>query len=450
MKETSDHNDGGSRREFLRSTGTAGAGLALAGCSTAGTKRAVCTEALALNGGPKTVTVPSETIAAATKWPRFGEEEKQAVWDILDLSCSEVYRDLPVLEKEWKEYHDVPFAKAHCNGTSTLTSMFFALDFPPGTEIMVPSYTFFATIVPMRFFGYVPIFIDLDPRTACFDVEHAAKQLTKNTKAIVPMHSWGLPCDMDEICAFGKKHGLVVCEDAAHAHGASLKGKKMGAWGDMAIFSLQATKPLPAIEGGMGTYQTREHYERAAAFGHYEDPPKFPKDSPYRKYNGTGFGQKYRIHPIAAALARKQLAVLDDRNDGVRRRIRDLNSQLTQLPGLSEPYCRKDIERVYYSNNMLFLDEAKAGITRKQLLKALHAEGVGAGSGAYPEQHKFTLYSEEKWWHHKPNIPESLPGTDQVNASCMYLPVMYEDLPEVTEQYVRAFEKVWAHRDKLA
>lgn len=450
MKEMSDHNDSGTRREFLKSTGTVGAGLALAGCSTAGTKRAACTEALALNGGPKAVTVPSETIAAATKWPRFGEEEKQAVWDILDLSCGEVYRDLPVLEKEWREYHDVPFAKAHCNGTSTLTSMFFALDFPPGTEIMVPSYTFFATIVPMRFFGYVPIFIDLDPRTACFDVEHAAKQLTKNTKAIVPMHSWGLPCDMDVICAFGKKHGLVVCEDAAHAHGASLQGKKMGAWGDMAIFSLQATKPLPAIEGGMGTYQTREHYERAAAFGHYEDPPKFPKDSPYRKYNGTGFGQKYRIHPIAAALARKQLAVLDDRNDGVRRRIRELNAQLTQLPGLTEPFCRKDIDRVYYSNNMLFLDEAKAGFTRSQLLKALKAEGVGAGSGAYPEQHKFRLYSEEKWWHHKPIIPESMPGTDQVNASCMYLPVMYEDLPEVAEQYVNAFEKIWAHRDKLA
>ncbi|MFH1742886.1 MAG: DegT/DnrJ/EryC1/StrS family aminotransferase, partial [bacterium] len=341
------------------------------------------------------------------------------------------------------------YSKAHNNGTSTLTSMFFALDLPPGSEIMVPSYTFFATILPMRFFEYVPIFIDLNPRTACFDLEYAAKHLTKNTKAMVPMHSWGLPCDMDEICAFAKEHGLIVCEDAAHAHGASLQGKKMGAWSDIAIFSFQATKPLPAIEGGMGNYQTREYYERAAAFGHYEDPPKFPEDSPYRKYNGTGFGQKYRIHPIAAVLARKQLAVLDERNADVRRRIHELNSRITQLPGLSEPFCRKDAERVYYSNNMLFLDEAKAGITREALLKALKAEGVSAGSGAYPEQHKFTIYSEEKWWHHKPDVPKSLPGTEQVNRSCIYLPVLYEDLPEVTDQYVSAFEKIWAHRDKL-
>jgi len=167
------------------------------------------------------------------------------------------------------------------------------IDLPPGSEIMVPSYTFFATILPMRFFGYVPIFIDLDPRTACFDLEYAARHLTKDTRAMIPMHSWGLPCDMDRILDFAKEKGLIVLEDAAHAHGASLKGKPMGTWGAMSIFSFQATKPLPAIEGGMGMYQTREYFERAAAFGHYEDPPKFPEDSPYRRYDGTGFGQKY-------------------------------------------------------------------------------------------------------------------------------------------------------------
>ena len=441
-----------SRRTFLRNTGAAAAGATVGGCTTLGSSASTAVlsrEALAMDGGAASVTVPKETIAAATKWPRFGETEKQAVWEVLDLSASTVYRDLPVLEQECREYNDVPYAKAHYNGTSTLTSMFFALNLPPGSEIMVPSYTFFATILPMRFFDYVPIFIDIDPRTACFDLEDAAKKLTPNTKAMVPMHSWGLPCNMDQICAFAKEHGLIVCEDAAHAHGASLQGKKMGAWGDMAIFSFQATKVLPAIEGGMGNYQTQEYYERAAAFGHYEDPPKFPENSPYRKYNGTGFGQKYRIHPIAAVLARKQLAVLDERNAAVRARVRALNGRITQLAGLSEPYCRDDMERVYYSVNMLFLDEAKAGFTREQVLKALRAEGVSASSGAYPEQHKFNIYSEEQWWHHKPDVPKSLPGCEQVNRSCIYLPLFYEDLPEVTEQYVRAFEKVWAHRKEI-
>ena len=434
-----------SRRAFLKTSTAAAAGLALAGSARAQGS----IETLALNGGPKAVSFSGDKLGAATRWPRYGEAEKQAVLEVLGLNCGEVYRDLPLLEKEWKEYHKVPYVKAHCNGSSTLTSMFFALDLPVGSEIMVPSYTFFATILPMRFFGCVPIFIDINPRTACFDLEYAAKHLTKDTKAMVPMHSWGNPCDMDQICAFGKEHGIVVCEDAAHAHGASLQGKKMGAWGQMSIFSLQATKPLPAIEGGMGMYQTREYYERAAAFGHYEDPPKFPEDSPNHAYAGTGFGQKYRIHPIAAALARKQLAVLDERNAGVRKRVRALNDHLVQLPGLSEPYCRNDAERAYYSNNMLFVDQAKAGMSREILLKALNAEGVGAGSGAYPEQHRYKIYSEEKWWHHKPEIPSSLPGTEQVNRSCIYLPLLYEDLPELTEQYLKAFEKVWAHRTEL-
>jgi dTDP-4-amino-4,6-dideoxygalactose transaminase len=447
MKHTSKDQDvKTSRRTFLKTTGAVAAGLALAGPAAAQQSK----EPLALSGGPKTVTFPGDKMAAATKWPRFGDAEKKAVCDVLDLSCGEVYRDLPLLEKEWKEYHKVPYVKAHMNGSSALNSMFFALNLPPGSEILVPSYTFFATILPMRYFGCVPIFIDINPRTACFDLDYAAKHMTKDTKAMVPMHSWGLPCDMDQICDFAKEKGLIVCEDAAHAHGASLKDKKTGAWGQMSIFSLQATKPLPAIEGGIGMYQTQEYYERAAAYGHYEDPPKFPKDSPYRAYEGTGFGQKYRIHPVAAVLARKQLAVLDERNAGVVRRVRQLNDRLTQLPGLAEPFCRPEIKRVYYSNNMLFLDEAKAGITRGQLLKALQAEGVSASSGAYPEQHRYKIYSEEKWWHHKPVIPDVLPGTAQVNKSCVYLPLFYEDVPELIEQYGKAFEKVWAHREDVA
>lgn len=78
------------------------------------------------------------------------------------------------------------------------------------------------------------------------------------------------------------------------------------------------------------------------------------------------------------------------------------------------------------------------------------AVGVRASSGSYPEQHKFAIYSEEKWWHHKPDVPKVLPGCEEVNRSCIYLPLFYEDLPEVTEQYVHAFEKVWAHRQKVA
>ena len=88
--------------------------------------------------------------------------------------------------------------------------MYFALDLPAGSEIMVPSYTFFATCLAMRFFGCVPIFIDINPKTATFDLEDAQRKLTPRTKAVVPMHSWGLPCEMDRIAEWAKEKGLIL------------------------------------------------------------------------------------------------------------------------------------------------------------------------------------------------------------------------------------------------
>lgn len=405
-------------------------------------------ETLALSGGPKTVTFPGAKQTALSKWPRYGAAEKKALHELIDTGA--FYPELVTFEKEWQQYTKSAFVKAHMNGSSALTSMYFALDLPAGSEIMVPSYTFFATCLAMRFFGYVPIFIDIDPKTACFDLDDAKRKLTARTKAVVPMHSWGLPCEMDKISDWAKEKGLIVLEDAAHAHGASMQGKKMGSWGAMGIYSFQASKPMPCVEGGMGMYQTREYFERAAAFGHYEDPVKFPKDSPVRAYEGTGFGQKYRMHPFAAAVARMQLQGLDERNAVVKKNVRALNDRITQLPGLSEPRCRPDQDRVYYNASMLLLDEKKAGFTRNALLKALQAEGVRASIWDYPEQHKLKIYSEAKWWHHAPVIPDSMPGNKEVNSTHIFMPLIHGEAPELIDQQARAFEKVWAHRAELA
>lgn len=399
---------------------------------------------LAQQGGTPAVTYPAGRHTFVTRWPRYGQAEKQALHVMID--DGKFYEEAPLLEKEWCAYTGTPFAKSHCNGTSALTSMFFALDLPPGSEILVPSYTFFATILPMRFFQYVPVFVDIDPQTACFDLDDAKRKLTARTKAVCVMHSWGLPCEMDKIAGFAKEKGLILLEDAAHAHGASMQGKAMGAWGAAGMYSFQASKVLPSIEGGMGMYQTRELYERAAAFGHYEDPPKFAADSPVRRYEGTGFGQKYRMHPLAAVIARKQLQSLDERNGLVNSQVRKLNDRLTQLAGLSEPRCRPDQKRVYYYANMLLLDEKKAKRSRDEVVQALKAEGVRATTWVYPEQHKYAIYAEAKWWHHPPVVPERMPGNDHINQTHLFLPLFYSEAPELMEQYVKAFEKVWASR----
>jgi perosamine synthetase len=432
------------RRNFLKTGTVAVAGLTVADYGFAAPK----TETLAAAGGGKAVTFPKEQLAALTKWPRYGDPEKQALCALLDNN--KFYDQLPAFEKEWKEYTQSPFVKNHINGTSALTSMYFALNLPPGSEIMVPSYTFFATCLAMRFFDCVPIFIDINPKTATWDVEDAKRKLTPRTRAVVPMHSWGLPCEMDHISDWAKEKGLIVLEDAAHAHGASMQGKKMGSWGAMGIYSFQASKVMPSVEGGMGMYQTREYFERAAAFGEYNDPIKFPENSPVRAYAGTGFGQKYRMHPLAAALAREQLKGLDTLNQLVEKNVRAMNDPLTKLAGITEPHCRPDQKRVYYHRNMLLIDFKKQGFSRDALVKALKAEGVDVNFWDYPEQHKLKIYSEAKWWNHPPKIPSSMPGNAYINANHIFLPLIYGEAPELIAQYVQAFEKVWARRTDLA
>jgi perosamine synthetase len=432
------------RRKFLESSTMAVLGLTLPSRARAtGSK-----ESLALFGGPKAVTFPSDKIEAIVKWPRYGAEEKQVVMNLLETN--KWYEEIPALEKEMKEYLNVPHVKAHMNGTSALMSMFFALDLPPGSEILAPSYTAWATTAPMHIFGYVPAFVDINPRTMTFDLEYAKKCVNSRTKAVLPMHSFGNPCDMDEICDFAKQHGLIVVEDAAQSQGASVKGKPVGTWGSIGIFSFQASKILPTIEGGMGLYQTREYYERATTFGNYDLPETFPPDSAYRVYQGTGMGPKLRIHPLAAAIARCQLPKIEEHTALVDAQLRRLNERISELPGISYPYTRPDAKRVYWAVNRIFIDEGKAGASRAVLLKALQAEGVHAGPGQYDEQHRYRLYSEPKWWHHPAVIPQDLKGTTEVNQKAVSLPIFHEETPELIEQYAQAFEKVWAHRAGLA
>lgn len=453
------HTPGCSRRSFLKSSGVLAAGAVAIRPALARANP----DALALAGGKPAVTMPVKERLPIYRWPQFDQAEKDAVQAALDCDSGSVYHYLADLEAKWKQYNQVPFCKTHMNGTSALTAMYFALtrQFKPGTEIMVPSYTFFGAILPMRLFGFVPVFVDVNPKTATLCANHARKVITPRCRAIMGMHSWGLPCEMDHINDFAKEKGLVVIEDCAHAHGASMQGKMVGNHSDLAIYSFQATKVLPGIEGGMGIYHKREDFERAAAFGHYEVCGQYVAGAPtavnalapksdYRRYVGTGLGMKLRMHPLAAAVILKQLEKLDRQNETINSQVRKLNDRICQLPGLSEPVCRADQKRVYYSTNMLLLDEAKAGMTRAAVVKALQAEGVGVGAGNYPENHQCVVYSEPQWWHHTPNVPKVLDGCKEVNARAINVALFRRDAPALVEQYAKAFEKVWAHRDRVA
>lgn len=433
------------RRDFLKTAGAIGAGLYAAGAGAqvpAAAPRKV--EALALNGGPKAVT---QAAGDATKWPLYGDEE---IGLVTELIRSPNYTPVAELEEAWKAHFGCAHAKAHCNGTSALTSMLFALDFPEGSEILVSDYSTWFPVVPMRLFGLVPVFVDCDPRTMNISIEDAKKKITPKTKAIMPVHWYGLPCDMVAIEALAKEHGLSVIEDASHAHGAKVNDTWIGNWGRMAGISLQTTKPLPAIEGGMGMYKERLDFERATTYGNYDLPSSFPEDSPYRKYQFTAFGGKLRIHPIAAILAKIQLRELDKHNETQVSQIKKLNARITQLPGLTEQFVGPGISRVFYSKNLMFIDEAKVGAPRAAIVKALKAEGVDVAEYGWTLLHTYPIFSENQWWRHMPVLPTAVPGCDQCNKQAIALPVFTSDQPELVEQYGAAFEKVWAHRESLA
>ena len=426
-----------SRRAFLASNGALAAGLYLARPSIAG-----AAETLAVNGGKKAVTASA---GGSTSWPLFGDEERKAVDAVVSKPG---YSEIGAFEEEWKEHFKPPYCKSHMNGTSALTSALFGLNLPAGSEILVPSLDPWFGILPMRFFGLVPVFVDSNPRTLNFDLEDAKKRLTKNTKAIEVVHLFGLPCDMEAICDFAKEKGLLILEDCAHAHNASINGKYVGNWGQIGAFSCQGSKVLPAIEGGMANYENREYYERSATFGHYGAPGKFPDDSEYKKY-GTGLGLKLRMHPMGAALARCQLKKLDEQTEMEREQQHSLHSRICQLPGLIQPTIPPGVKRVYWRWSNLFIDPAKAGMSRDVAIKALKAEGVAAGTLNYSVSHRDTVFNEPDWWHHPPVIPDRLPGLDEALANGISLPRFTKPVPELIDQYVKAFEKVWAHRAEL-
>lgn len=427
-----------SRREFLATGGAAAAGMYLT--RTAGAKAPL--ETLAINGGKKAVTASA---SGSTGWPQFGDAERRAVESVVN---NPGYAEIGRFEKEWQEHFQAPYCKSHMNGTSALTSALFALNLPPGSEMLVPSLDPWFGILPMRFFGLVPVFVDSHPQTMNFDLEDAKKRLTKNTRAIQVVHLFGLPCDMEAICDFAQEKGLLVLEDCAHAHNASINGKYVGNWGQIGAFSCQASKVLPAIEGGMGHYENQEFYERATTFGHYTLPGQFPADSKYRKYS-TGLGLKLRIHPMGAALARCQLRILDEQTEMEREQHHSLNRRLCQLPGISEPAPGPGVKRVYWSRNQLFIDPAKAGMSREVVVKTLRAEGVAIGNLNYSVSHRDVVYREPEWWHHMPVIPERLPGLEESLRTGISLPRFTRPVPELIDQYVQAFEKVWAHRSEL-
>ena len=242
--------------------------------------------------------------------PDIGQEEIQAVTDVLKSGMLAQGRKVAELETQWAEYVGVKHAVAMANGTLSLMSIFSGIGLEPGDEVITVSHTFAATANAILYTGATPVFVDIEPDTYLIDAKRIEAAITPRTRAICPVHLFGLVADMDMIEAIADRHGLVVVEDACQAHGATFRGRKAGSFGHGA-FSLYATKNMTTAEGGFVTTNDDK----------LADWLRLHRNQGMRtRYQFEALGYNFRMTDIAAAIGLVQLAKLE-RNTERRRAI---------------------------------------------------------------------------------------------------------------------------------
>ncbi len=246
----------------------------------------------------------------------FGNEEMEAAMEVLksgylfrygDENDPKFLKKVFALEKAFAEYSGAAHALATSSGTSSLIVSAVALGLEPGDEVIVPAYTFVASYSSLIFLGLVPVLAEIDD-SLCIDPADIEHRITRRTKAIMPVHMLGNPCDMDRIMAVAKKHDLLVLEDSCQAAGASYKGKKIGTYGNISAFSLNMFKTINSGDGGLVITNDNDRYE--VAFGMHDQGHK-PNRTGVEVGNRKLLGLNFRMNELTAAVALAQLGKLD-------------------------------------------------------------------------------------------------------------------------------------------
>lgn len=405
---------------------------------------------LALLNGEKSVKID-----ASTSWlPLVSDESMDVVVDLMkkgQISTSPIVSEF---EKNFSKYLGAKYAIAVNSGTTSLQEALFAIGVGPGDEVIVPSYTWIFTVAPIVASHGIPIFCDVDIDTQCIDPEDIKRKITPRTKAIMVVHVWGNPANMDEIMKIAKENDLYVIEDCAHAHGTMWKDKKVGIIGDVAGYSLQGSKTLAAGEAGVFITNNQEFYERAVVLGHYERVNSLPETSKYKKYT-TSLGFKHRVHPLGIAIVNTELKYLDERNA-----IRTENARYFE-EGIKDIKCvvpQKTYEggvRQHSYHYGRYDEEHLEGVSISTFLNALKEEGVMVGAIGYGRLHEAPLFLEQtpygkgcpgKCPHIEveyPTGPVSLPKTEYLREHAfMMAPRFEKPCKDLLDQYIEAYHKV--------
>lgn len=419
---------------------------------------------LALLGGPRAVRTRFDPLAHP-RFAQMNEEVRRRTVEAVDRLMREGRTSIPdgsgvvaELEERFAAWVGTRYALAQCNGTSTLHAALYALGVGPGDEVIVPSYTWVASVSPIIASRAVPVFCEVDPQTLCADPADIERRVTERTRAVIVVHLWGHPADMDAVLQVARSRGIGVVEDCSHAHGALYKGRPVGSIGDVGCFSLQGSKPLSAGEGGMLVTNDPDLYDRALALGHQGRPASRHVTGRFAKYAFTGLGFKYRIHPFAAAMALVGLDYIDEKNALRAQYLGRLTRRLEGVPGMQVLHTREGCVRGgFYEYRALCRPEDLGGLPTARYIDALAAEGVPVRPERYTLQHLEPAFrgDEEPFPGGSGSLRRrvwrkgDLPVTEALYERLLAFPpdIYQEDL---IEEIGRAAEKVASHLEELA
>lgn len=330
---------------------------------------------LAILGGPKAVTNPP-----VDKWVKINDDVKRAVLNLMDRGIHTIADGGGVIaefEAAFAEMVGTPHALAMNSGTATLHSAYFAVGCGPGDEVIVPAYTWHATITPIIHCAATPVFCDIDPVTLTADPDDIERKITPRTKAICVVHVWGNVCDMDRIADVARRHGLALIEDASHAHGATWQGRPVGSIGDIGCFSLQGVKAVSGGEAGVAVTRDAGLLERMLLLGHFGRKRPGGPESPLACIGDLSLGAKYRPHPWAIAMALVELRRLPELNRLCTRNYTLLNEALRGTAGMEVVDPLPGSARGGYLEFKFKLSPDILEVaSREAIVDAMEAEGV--------------------------------------------------------------------------
>jgi perosamine synthetase len=356
--------------------------------------------------------------------PDLGPEELEAVTEVLGSGMLAQGRKVAELEERWAEYIGVRHAIATANGTLALMSIFSGIGLEPGDEVITVAHTFAATANAILYTGATPVFIDIEPDTYLIDAKKIEAAITPRTRAICPVHLFGLVADMDMIRAIADRHGLIVVEDACQAHGATFRGRKAGSFGHGA-FSLYATKNMTTAEGGFVTTND----DRLA------DWLRLYRNQGMRaRYQFEILGFNFRLTDLAAAIGLAQFAKLP-RNIARRQAIATTYDEaFADLP-VRLPVTPDGRHHVFHQYTV------DVGEARDAILAELREAGVGADI-YYPIPVHRQEYIMERGLH------ADLPVTDAAAARTLALPMFPGITDDEQRQVIEALRtSVLRHRE---